>query len=125
MKKFGLILFSAALLVACGGKGGNTAAEDSARIADSLARVDSLKQDSIAKVAQAKLDSLTAKFKADSIAAVKANKPIPKKAPATTVTTTTQQPAAPAQPKTLEEKAAAATQTAVEKAKNDFGKKSN
>ena len=89
MKKFGLILMVAAVMVACGNKAKDAeqARLDSIAKADSIAQVEAMIADSIAKAAeaQAMADSAAkAQAIADSIAAAeakKAGKPMPKKQP--------------------------------------------
>ncbi|KGN79183.1 hypothetical protein HW49_07405 [Porphyromonadaceae bacterium COT-184 OH4590] len=86
MKKLGLILLTAAVMVACGNKAkeAEQARLDSIARADSIAKVEAMIADSLAAIQQAeaaaeqaRLDSIA---KADSIAAVKSGKPIPKRA---------------------------------------------
>lgn len=86
MKKLGLILLTAAIMVACGNKAkeAEQARLDSIARADSIAKVEAMIADSLAAIQQAeaaaeqaRLDSIA---KADSIAAVKSGKPIPKRA---------------------------------------------
>lgn len=88
MKKLGLILLTAAVMVACGNKAkeAEQARLDSIARADSIAKVEAMRADSIAAIQQAeaaaeqaRLDSIA---KADSIAAVKSGKPVPKRAAA-------------------------------------------
>lgn len=103
MKKLGLIVLTAAVMVACGNKAKDAeqARLDSIARADSIAKVEAMRTDSIEKAAeaQAMVDSMAkAQATADSIAAAKAQKagkPMPKTTkPATKpVATTTERPA--------------------------------
>ncbi len=103
MKKLGLIVLTAAVMVACGNKAKDAeqARLDSIARADSIAKVEAMMADSIEKAAeaQAMVDSMAkAQATADSIAAAKAQKagkPMPKTTkPATKpVATTTERPA--------------------------------
>ena len=103
MKKLGLIVLTAAVMVACGNKAKDAeqARLDSIARADSIAKVEAMRTDSIEKAAevQAMVDSMAkAQVTADSIAAAKAQKagkPMPKTTkPATKpVATTTERPA--------------------------------
>ena len=93
MKKLGLIVLTAAVMVACGNKAKDAeqARLDSIARADSIAKVEAMRTDSIEKAAEAQA-------MADSIAAAKAQKagkPMPKTTkPATKpVATTTERPA--------------------------------
>ena len=128
MKKLGLIVLTAAVMVACGNKAKDAeqARLDSIARADSIAKVEAMRTDSIEKAAeaQAMVDSMAkAQATADSIAAAKAQKagkPMPKTTkPATkhvaTTTATSEKPAtvktepveskpkAEEQPKTIEQ----------------------
>lgn len=99
MKKLGLIVLTAAVMVACGNKAKDAeqARLDSIARADSIAKVEAMRTDSIEKAAeaQAMVDSMAkAQATADSIAAAKAQKagkPMPKTTKP--VATTTERPA--------------------------------
>lgn len=104
MKKLGLILLTAAVMVACGNKAkeAEQARLDSIARADSIAKVEAMRADSLAAIQQAeaaaeqaRLDSIA---KADSIAAVKSGKPVPKRAAAKPV----EKPVAKSSTKTVE-----------------------
>ena len=129
MKKLGLIVLTAAVMVACGNKAKDAeqARLDSIARADSIAKVEAMRTDSIEKAAeaQAMVDSMAkAQVTADSIAAAKAQKagkPMPKTTkpatkPVATTTATSEKPAtvktepvvdnrpkAEEQPKTIEQ----------------------
>jgi poly(hydroxyalcanoate) granule associated protein len=106
MKKLGLIVLTAAVIVACGNKAKDAeqARLDSIARADSIAKVEAMRTDSIEKAAeaQAMVDSMAkAQATADSIAAAKAQKagkPMPKTTkpatkPVSTTTATSEKPA--------------------------------